>query len=152
MYKLTNCYIYTADGFIRAQILAHTHQVLHSHTHIQSRCAMTQRGAAGVKAPVAMVSCHHLEEYMSPCLFSQRHKSPPNYWVSEDQHVSLCHLFFFTHVYAQYARIQHPQTWRFARLYRAAVASTVCHCFLSEWTVQRSDQRGFDQALTARLI
>lgn len=66
-----------------------------SYTHIQSRCAMTQRGAAGVKAPVAVVSCHHLEEYMSPCLLSQQHKSPPNNWVSEDQHVSLCHLFVF---------------------------------------------------------
>lgn len=63
-----------------------------SYTHIQSRCAMTQRGAAGVKAPVAVVSCHHLEECMSPCLLSLQHKSPPNNWVSVDQHVFLCHL------------------------------------------------------------
>ena len=65
-----------------------------SYTHIQSRCAMTQRGAAGVKAPVAVVSCHHLEEYMSPCLLSLQHKSPPNNWMSVDQHVSLRHLVF----------------------------------------------------------
>ncbi len=50
-----------------------THTYTRTLTDIESQCAMTQRGAAGVKAPVAVVSCHHLEECMSPCLLGQQH-------------------------------------------------------------------------------
>lgn len=40
----------------------HTHQITHKHTLISwSWCAMTQREAAGMKAPVLAVSCHHLD-------------------------------------------------------------------------------------------
>lgn len=68
-------------------------------------CAMTQRGAAVVKAPVVAVSCHHLEDYMSLCLLREQQKSPPNNWV--DQHVS---IFLHTCTLpSKFKMLQHPK-------------------------------------------
>lgn len=109
MHKLTHiCTHAQTESLIHAQRHAHTYQILHTHTHIyiQSRCAMTQRVAAGVKAPVAVVSCHHLEEYMSPCLLSQQHNHLPATGCPRIN-MFLYFICFFTHVYVQYLRIQH---------------------------------------------
>lgn len=56
MYKLPHLYTKTCS---------HLPNLSHTQTNTFSLCAMTQRGAAGVKVLVAVVSCHHLEEYMS---------------------------------------------------------------------------------------
>lgn len=62
-----------------------------SSTHNESHCAMTQRGAAGLKAPATAVARFlHLENYMS--LHSLLHKSPLNNLVSVTQHVSVRHM------------------------------------------------------------
>lgn len=76
--RSTHAHVYTPAA-------SYVHRGMFAHIYPEPVCYDSEGGAAGVKAPVAVVSCHHLEEYMSPCLHSQQHKLPPNNWVSEDQ-------------------------------------------------------------------